>query len=236
MADAILAAGLTRRFGQADPVVDGVDLAVRRSEVLGLIGPNGGGKSTLLLLMAGLLRPTSGTVTVLGQPAHALARDAAGTVGLLTPHPGLYPALTVRENLAFFAGLYGRRVDDAALGIADSHGLTPHLDRRAGLLSSGQQQKVSLVRALLLDPAVLLFDEPTANLDPSSAYALHVQLRAQAEAGRAVVLCTHDLHAASQVCDRVAILHRTLREVRVLEGERRPPEPSVLHAAFEAAL
>lgn len=232
----VVARGLTRAYG-TEPVVEDVDLDVFPGEVLGLIGPNGGGKSTLLLLLAGLVRPDAGDVRVLGRPAHALAREVAGTVGLITASPGLYPSLTVRENLAFFAGLYGRALDPALLGpLTERLDLAGQLDVRAGALSSGQQQKVSLVRALLLEPSVLLFDEPTANLDPLAASVLHRELRRLAASGRAVVLCTHDLHAAEPVCDRVAVLNRTLRGVHLVPGERRAPAPGALHGWFEAAL
>ena len=122
-----------------------------------------------------------------------------------------------------------------ALALAGPLGMADHLDRRVAELSSGQRQKVSLVRALLLEPAVLLFDEPTANLDPVAAAALHAELRALADGGHAVVLCTHDLHAAEPICDRVAVLNRTLRGVHSLPGERGVPARSALHAWFEAA-
>lgn len=231
----MVARAVTRGFGGV-PIVEAVDLEVRHGEVLGLIGPNGGGKSTLLLVLAGLVRPDAGSVEVLGRPAHQLAREAAGAVGLITATPGLYPALTVRENLAFFAGLYQRSAEPEMPGLAARLGLADQLDRRVGELSSGQQQKVSLIRALLLEPTVLLFDEPTANLDPISARALHIELRALADQGRAVVLCTHDLHAAGPICDRVAVLNRTLRAVHDVPGSRGVPERSALHRWFEEAL
>ncbi|MCB9677303.1 MAG: ABC transporter ATP-binding protein [Alphaproteobacteria bacterium] len=218
--------------------MEGVDLHVGSGEVLGLVGPNGGGKSTVLMMLAGLVRPSSGRVTVGGTPAFELALAAAGTVGLITAEPGLYPALTIRENLHWFAGLYGRapaEVDAALPQLCEGLDLWTHLDRRAGDLSSGQRQKASLVRALLLRPAVLLFDEPTANLDPLSARAIHLAIRERADAGIAVVLCTHDLYAAEHVCDRVAVLNRTLRALETFDGPRSAPEPGRLHALLAAA-
>lgn len=202
--------------------------------MLGLVGPNGGGKSTLLLLLAGLVRPDTGTVELDGQPTHRLALQAAGSVGLVTARPGLYPAMTGRENLAWFAALDGRGLERLDV-LADELDLTAHLDRRVATLSSGQQQKLSLLRALLLAPKVLLFDEPTANLDPLSAHAIHQAIRTRADAGIAVVLCTHDLHAAEQICDRVAVLNRRLHGVHVLDGVRRAPPVGALHALFQAS-
>lgn len=233
----IRAAGLTRRFGTSAPVVDAVDLDLAPGQVLGLLGPNGGGKSTLLLLIAGLIRPTSGEVTVGGRPAHELPLAAAGTVGLITAEPGLYPALTVRENLMWFAGLYGLGAGDAGRRIdalAAQTGLSPHLDRPTGELSSGQKQRASLVRSLLLAPSVLLFDEPTANLDPLGAAGMLEQIRQRADDGIAVVLCTHDLHAAARVCDQVVVLDRTIRARRALTGPREDPHGPLLAFYREA--
>ena len=231
------ARALTRTFG-AVPVVDGVDLRLGSGEVLGLIGPNGGGKSTVLLLLAGLVRPTSGTVTVDGVAAHDLALNAAGTIGLITAEPGLYPALTVRENLHWFAGLYGQgaaEVDGRLPTLLEGLELDAHLDRPAGALSSGQRQKASLVRALLLEPRILLFDEPTANLDALAADVIHRAIRARADSGIAVVLCTHDLRATEAICDRVLVLNRTVRATLAFDGPRSVPAPSRLHAALARA-
>lgn len=233
----IHATGLTRRYGAAAPVVDAVDLQVAAGEVVGLIGPNGGGKSTLLLLLAGLVRPSAGEVRVRGLPAHELPTSAAGTVGLITAEPGLYPALTVRENLVWFAGLSGRPAawtERALIGPARELGLDAHLDRPVAELSSGQRQKASLVRALLLAPSVLLLDEPTANLDPLSAHTLLARIRALADSGLAVVLCTHDLRAADPICDRLVVFDRTIRATR--PGSRGAPPSDELHTWLRQVL
>lgn len=227
-----MATGVSRSYA-GTPVVAQVDLAVHDGEVLGLIGPNGGGKSTLLLLFAGLVRPDTGTIELDGVPTSTLATRAAGSIGLVTAQPGLYPALTGRENLTWFSGLYGRPLQPLE-ELAAQLQLTAHLDCPVAALSSGQQQKLSLLRALLLQPKVLLFDEPTANLDPLAAHTLHQAIRERADAGVPVVLCTHDLAAAEQICDRVAVLNRTLRTVHTLPGTRTVPPVGALHALFEA--
>lgn len=210
-----------------------VDLDVRPGEVLGLIGPNGGGKSTLLLLLAGLVAPDTGTVTVTGVPATELAARGTGTVGLITAEPGLYPLLTGRENLRFFAGLYGmspRDVDHRSEALLGEVGLGGDaLDGRAAGYSSGMRQKVSLARALLLEPRLLLLDEPTANLDPLSSRAIHEVVRRRADAGVAVVLATHALHDAEAICDRVAVVAGGIRRLEALPGERRSPDPGRLY-------
>lgn len=210
-----------------------------RGELLALIGPNGGGKSTLLLLLAGLLRPTGGTVTVLGHPAHELATARTGSVGLITARPGLYPLLTGRENLAFFGGLLGLgagEVRERATSLVERTGLAEHLDLRVGAYSTGMQQKLSLVRALLMRPALLLLDEPTANLDPVATRVIHAAMREQADAGVAVVLVTHDLAVAEATCDRVALLRQRVLATEALDGPRAVPPPGRLHALYQRAL
>ena len=231
------ATDLTRSFGKAPPVVEDVDLEVHAGEVLGLIGPNGGGKSTLLLLLAGLIRPTRGTVVVEGVHAHELAVKHTGRVGLITAVPGLYPLLTGRENLHYFGGLNGLpvgEIDALSAPLLDELRIVDQLDRRVAEYSSGMQQKVSLVRALLMKPTMLLLDEPTSNLDPVSTHTNHQSVRRQADQGVAVVLTTHDLHAADSICDRVAVQQRTLRHVTKLSGERKAPVPGQLYEVYDA--
>lgn len=230
--------GVSRVYGDRAVLRD-VDLVVQAGEVVGLVGPNGGGKTTLLLLLAGLVRPTTGTVTVEGRAADRLAESAMGRVGLITAEPGLYPALTGRENLRFFGALYGRRADEVdrrSEPLLRELEVDPAtLDRRAGSYSSGTRQKVSLARALLLEPALLLLDEPTANLDPVSADLVHRAVRARADAGVAVVLATHDLHAAEHVCDRVLVVAGRIAAEHRATGPRAAPPTGALLALWRAA-
>lgn len=226
----------SRSFG-ARAVLRDVTLDVHRGEVLALVGPNGGGKSTLLLLLAGLLQPTSGRVTVDGHVAHLLALEAAGSVGLVTARPGLYPLLTGRENLHHFGGLFGLSravVDDKAAPLVEALALGS-LDARVGTWSTGMQQKLSLVRALLLSPKLLLLDEPTANLDPPVARTLHAEIRRRADAGLACVLVTHDLSAAESFADRALLIDGEVkRELRFTR--RAPPDPGPLLSAWQEAI
>lgn len=226
-----------RAFGRR-VVLSGLTLTVSAGEMVGVVGPNGGGKSTLLLLMSGLLRPTLGRVLVCGVDAHELSLTAAGRVGLVTARPGLYPLLTGRENLWHFAGLFGlapAEVDAQAAALVRAFELTTALDERVARLSTGMQQKLSLVRALLLQPQLLLFDEPTANLDPLAARFLYDEVRRRADAGLACVLATHDLVAAEAVCDRVLLVDGEVkREVRL--ADRRAPLAGPLLTAWQEAL
>lgn len=218
------ARGLTRAYG-GRTVLEGIDLDLHAGEIVGVVGPNGGGKSTLLLLLAGLVRPTAGEVTVAGVAAHLVAEELTGRIGLITAQPGLYPLLTGRENLRFFGRLFGldaEQVATKALPLLQELRLEGEMDRRVAEYSSGMMQKLSLVRAMLLRPQLLLLDEPTANLDPVSAYRLYRAVQARADEGIAVVLATHDLPAAEGMCDRVCVIDRTLVAERRREGPRRP--------------
>lgn len=238
MADALIATDVCKKFVQ-QTVVQDVSLAVQPGEVLGLIGPNGGGKSTLLLLLAGLLSPSAGTVTLGGVATRDHATRASGTIGLITAEAGLYPLLTGRENLRFFGGLFGltaQHVDARADDVLARLDAFDALDRPAGALSSGQRQKVSVARALLLRPRVLLLDEPTSNLDPVASHALHAEVRRQADDGAAVVLCTHDLFTADAVCDRVVVMNRTIVGARAFAGPRHAPEPGPLLALYRETI
>ena len=230
MSAVIQANGVGRSFG-AHEVLRDVNIEVRAGEVLALIGPNGGGKSTLLLLMAGLITPTSGSLTVDGRTASEVALEVFGTVGLITARPGFYPLLTGAENLDFFGGLFGLSKQDVRARtepIADELGLTGQLDKQVEGYSSGMQQKLALVRALLMNPKVLLLDEPTANLDPVSADTLCSTMRRRADEGLAVCIVTHDLHAVEQVCDRVAVVSGTVRHEQAIEDSQRTRAASSL--------
>ena len=226
-----------RAFG-ARVVLSDLNVTVSGGEVVGVVGPNGGGKSTLLLLMSGLLRPTAGRVTVCGIDAHALSLTAAGRVGLVTARPGLYPLLTGRENLQHFGGLFGlspREVDERAEPLTRALSLSTGFDERVGQLSTGMQQKLSLIRELLLSQQLLLFDEPTANLDPLASKALYAEVRRRADDGLACVLATHDLPAAEAICDRVLLVDgKVRRELRLTD--RRVPPSGPLFAAWQEAL
>jgi ABC-2 type transport system ATP-binding protein len=221
-----------RSFGNR-VVLSDLNLTVSGGEMVGVVGPNGGGKSTLLLLMSGLLRPTTGRVLVCGLEAFALSLTAAGSIGLVTARPGLYPLLTGRENLQHFGGLFAlspHEVDVKAEPLIRSLELTRGVDERVGQLSTGMQQKLSLIRALLLSPKLLLFDEPTANLDPLAAQVLFTEVRKRADQGLACVLATHDLSAAEAVCDRVLLVDGKVKKELEFKDHRAPVTGPLLEA------
>jgi ABC-2 type transport system ATP-binding protein len=225
-----------RRFGARD-ALRCVELTVAAGEVVGLIGPNGGGKSTLILVMAGLVRPSAGSARIGGRPAHVVAASASGEIGLITADPGLYPLLTGAENLAFFGGLAGLARAEVARRAApwvERLGLGAALATRVAGWSSGMRQKLFLVRARLLDPKALLLDEPTANLDPIAADAVWHAVHDAASSGIAVVVATHDLRAAETICDRVALLDGRVLHVHESQHGRAAPAPSPLLDVYRA--
>jgi len=203
----IVASGLTRQFGTRT-AVDDVTFDVRRGEIVALLGPNGAGKTTTLRMLAGLIAPTRGTVTIDGvQLTRATGGKLRGRIGFLTESPGLWDRLSVRQNLRVYARIYGladpERPIDAAL---DTFDLTPHADARAAELSRGMRQKVALARALLHQPAILLLDEPTSGLDPEITRGVRRLLEERRAAGASILLSTHNLDEAERLADRVAVL------------------------------
>lgn len=205
----ILLDAVTRTFGDVR-ALDDVSLAMRRGEVLGLLGHNGAGKTTAVRLVAGLLAPNTGRVRVDGLDPVADGIAVRRRLGVLPAAAAVDGRMTVRDNLGFAGDLYGLpRVGladriDAVLGRMQ---LAGRVDERAAGLSTGMRQRLSIARVLLHDPDVLLLDEPTASLDPVAARRVRDlidDLRTRDD--RTVMLCTHDLAEAQRLCDRVAIL------------------------------
>lgn len=182
-----------------------VDLAVHAGEVVALMGHNGAGKTTLLKLAIGLLRARSGEVRVLGRPVRGgETADLAQRVGYVPQNPGaLLFADTVRDEVAFTRQTHGLPMDDSIL---DTLGLRPLAAAYPRDLSVGERQRAALAAVLAADPAMLLLDEPTRGLDSGQKAALARLLRAQAAAGRGVLLTTHDVELAAACADRVVIL------------------------------
>ena len=196
---------LTRSFGPRRAVA-GVSFTLLPGECLALFGPNGAGKTTLLRVLAGLLKPTSGNARVSGieLPGGALAR---GQVGLISHHTMLYEALSPRENVAFAARLYGirdasARVDDALRRMA----MIERADAPVRSLSRGMQQRVSIARAMVHSPRLVLADEPYSGLDESGARSLTALLEELRSAGTAIVIVTHNLVEGLALATRAAVM------------------------------
>jgi heme exporter protein A len=209
--------GLGRRFGRRWAVAD-VDLTLRAGECLAVFGPNGAGKTTLLRILAGLLEPSAGRARVAGLtlPGGAAARAA---VGLISHHSMLYPVLTARENVEFTARLYGvRDPEAAALAALAQMRVRDRAETPVRQLSRGLQQRVSIARAFVHRPRVVLLDEPFTGLDAAGAAVLGDALGELTRSGAALVLVTHSLDEGLALATRTAVM-REGRVVRVDERE-----------------
>ena len=191
-------------------VLRGISLEANAGEIFGLLGPNGAGKTTTLRVICTLLAPESGSVKVLGFDTRSAPEEVRRRVGVVTADIGVYPRLSARENITYFAQLSGvpdgelkRKVD----GVIDRLGMASFSNQRADSLSSGQKQKVAIGRAIVHDPEVLMFDEPTSNLDVLASREIREFMVESRGRGRCVIFSTHVLHDAERLCDRVTILH-----------------------------
>lgn len=230
-AAAIVARGLGRSFGPVTALAD-VDLDVPAGASLAVLGPNGSGKSTLLRLLAGLARPSHGTLRI--GDATARGPVTRGLVGYVGHASLLYPALTARENLIFAGRLYG--VADAAARadlLLREHGLEPLRNRPAGEFSRGTAQRLSIARGLVHEPAVVLLDEPFAGLDRSSSQRLVERLSTLRAAARTLVFVTHDLSQVRSLADHALVLSRG-RVVHRASGDALRPD--TLEASYLAAV
>ncbi len=204
--DAIEVQELRKRYGDF-VAVDGVSFAVRRGEAFGILGPNGAGKTTTLEMIEGLRRPDGGRVAVLGRPVWPDPQSVQALIGVQLQSTALFDRLTARELLMLFAEFYSRRDarerSDAVLAMV---GLEEKADAYANQLSGGQQQRLAIALALVHDPAIVFLDEPTTGLDPQARRNLWDVIRDVNGAGKTVVLTTHYLEEAEELCERVAIM------------------------------
>jgi bacitracin transport system ATP-binding protein len=218
--------GLCKRFGDVDAVSD-LNLTVRRAEIYAFLGRNGAGKSTTIKLMLALLRPTSGSVEILGHRMEPNALRALERIGSMVEAAGAYGNLTVRENLDLQRKMLGLRrgawVDEAV----ELCGLGEYLDRRVDTLSLGNKQRVGLGRALLNKPEILILDEPTNGLDPAGIADVRALLKHLADdRGTTVFLSSHILSEVQQLADTIGIIHqgRLLEEIGYEELRQRNRE------------
>jgi Cu-processing system ATP-binding protein len=205
--DTVVMRGVTRRYGRQE-AVSNIDLTLHTGECIGLVGHNGAGKSTLIKMMLGLVRPNSGSVTVLGEnPAAGAAAPVRRALGYLPEAVALHPSMTGAETLAFYARLK-RQPIAANTALLERVGIAAVAHRRVGTYSKGMRQRLGLAQALLGDPRVLLLDEPTSGLDPAlrqSFYEIIADLR---RAGAMVLLSSHALAELEGQVDRVVVMNR----------------------------
>jgi ABC-2 type transport system ATP-binding protein len=204
----IVTENLTKKFDDF-LAVDQVNLQVPQGELLVLLGPNGAGKTTTVRMLTSLLRPTSGSAKIAGYDVVTHAAQVRSMVGVLTEHHGLYGRMNAKEYLTFFGELYGLSKQDSQkrfVPLLEKFGLINQINKRLGEYSKGMRQKLSLVRALINDPPVLLLDEPTSAMDPESSRMVRNAIQTLKQNDRTIILCTHNLNEADELADQVAII------------------------------
>ncbi len=239
LASPLRVAGLHKAYA-GKPAVDGLSFALEQGECFGLLGPNGAGKTTTLRCCLGLTAPDAGTIRLLGLPVPAQGREARGQVGVVPQFDNLDPDFTVAENLLVYGRYFG--LSDHAL-----RGRVPELLEFAGLggkenvgirtLSGGMKRRLTLARALVNDPQLLVLDEPTTGLDPQARHLIWDRLKKLLAAGKTILLTTHFMDEAERLCDRLAIVDGgrliALGAPRTLIAER--IEPQVVEVYGEGA-
>lgn len=218
LAEPVLAAtGLCKTYGDL-AAVEGVTLEVRPGEIVGLVGPNGAGKTTVISMILGVLQPTAGSIRIGGYDLISRRSQALALANFAAAYAPLPGNLSVEQNLRVFGMMYGvkalsARIDD----LIAEFDLTRHRKVKAGVLSSGEQTRVALAKAMLNQPRLLLLDEPTASIDPATARDIRARILDFAHERRAGVLWTsHNMYEVEEVCDRVLFLSRGKV---LLEGE-----------------
>jgi ABC-2 type transport system ATP-binding protein len=200
--------GLTKSYGDRR-VVDGLSFRVGVGETLGLLGPNGSGKTTTISMIAGVLAADSGSITIAGEPMSATGRAAKRHVGLVPQDIALYDDLSAVENLRFFGRLHGlgrrqlnQRIDD----VLDIVGLSDRRNDRVGEFSGGMQRRANIAAGMLHEPSLLILDEPTVGVDPQSRNQILDAVAELGGSGLSVIYTTHYMEEAERLCDRVCII------------------------------
>ncbi|HWB88622.1 MAG TPA: ABC transporter ATP-binding protein [Acidimicrobiia bacterium] len=226
----VLAAdSLTKTFGDLK-AVDDVSVVIEEGETFGLLGPNGAGKTTTISMIAGLLAPDSGTVSVAGEMVTTGSTRGRAAIGLVPQELAIYPDLTGAENLMFFGrlqGMTGTRLEEAVAEVLSVIGLADRKDDRTSEYSGGMKRRLNIGIGLLHRPRLLILDEPTVGVDPQSRNAILESVESLSREGIAVLYTTHYMEEAERLCDRVAIIDEgkvqaegTRRELVSLVGEK----------------
>lgn len=208
--------------------VEGVTFSCRSGEVFGLLGANGAGKTTTLRMLSTILKPTAGTARLMGYDVLTSPEDVRRSLGFYSASTALYPRLTGRETLEFFARINGyppAQVEARVESLVGRFGIAEYQNARVEKLSSGMKQKVSIARTVAHDPPVLIFDEPTVGLDVMNALEMVRVIREMRDEGKTIIFSSHIMSEVEKLCDRIAIVHRgkllalgTLAELREATG------------------
>ncbi|MFO7766685.1 MAG: ABC transporter ATP-binding protein [Pelovirga sp.] len=206
----IRVAGLTKTYpGSRHPAVDRLNLEVTGGLIFGLLGPNGAGKTTTISIVCTLLRPDTGRVEVLGQEVLSKAGMIRRSIGLVPQEIALYPTLTIRENLCYFARVLGvekKRLSARVGACLDLTGLADLADRRVDRCSGGMKRRANLAVGILHEPQILLLDEPTVGIDAQSRNLILEQLRELNRQGMTLLYTTHYMREAEDLCDEIAVI------------------------------
>ena len=226
---------LVKTFGRK-PVLRGLDFSVPEGDFVAVVGPNGAGKTTLLRILASLARPTLGEVRLGGRRLPAEAGTVRRILGVVSHQPLLYGDLTAEENLRFYGRLYGVSELEARVERAlETVGLRPRRRDLVRTFSRGMQQRLSIGRAILHEPLVMLLDEPHTGLDPEAAVMLDRVLGQVTGEGRTVVMTSHDLQRAASLANRVDVLAGGVMAASVRKGELDPEELPALYRSVTGA-
>jgi ABC-type multidrug transport system, ATPase component len=194
---------------ESQTVVDHLDIAVYEGEIFGFLGPNGAGKTTTMKMLLGLVHPTSGTGTVAGHDIVREVLDVRRSCGVLPDPAGFYDNLTARQNLKFYGRLYGLKGSDLRDRIEttlDLVGLHDAKDKKIGKFSKGMKQRFGVAQAIVHDPPVLMFDEPTAGIDPQGAEDFRALMRQLRNRGKTIFLTSHIMPEVEAICNRIGII------------------------------
>jgi sodium transport system ATP-binding protein len=190
--------------------VDAVNFECHEGEIFGLLGANGAGKTTTLRMLSTILTPTSGTATIMGHDVVSSPQGVRKNLGFYSATTALYPRLTTRETIDFFARINQYPADlvpERVEHLINRFGLTKYADARIEKLSSGMKQKVSIARTIAHNPSILIFDEPTVGLDVLNALDVQESISELRSEGKTIIFSTHIMSEAERLCDRIAIIH-----------------------------
>lgn len=209
MAESVLkASNLKKSFGKT-VAVNNVSIAVEKGEILGLLGPNGAGKTTLARILVGLMKADEGKISFFGKQKDASSKSVRKRIGMVPQEPSFYNCFTVEQNIKFFASLYSSKekvVKNETLWLIKWLNLTNFANRRAELLSGGYKRLLNIACSLVNNPDLIFLDEPTVGLDPKMRQILWDKINELRDAGKTILLTTHYMDEAEELCDRVALM------------------------------
>jgi sodium transport system ATP-binding protein len=221
--------GLSKHFKDVK-AVDDISFRINEGEIVGLLGENGAGKTTTLRMIATMLKPTDGTVSINGYDIITQSNMVRSQIGILFGgEVGLYDRLTARENIRYFADLNGMSLEESTESINNISkllGMEEFIDRKVGKFSRGMKQKVAIARSIVHNPKVMLFDEPTIGLDVSASKIVQDFILSCREDNKAIIFSSHSMQEVEKLCDRIIMIHKgkiieqgTVEELKLKHGE-----------------